>query len=56
MSTVTFDTLEAVAKLKAEGELATKSDLRDLENRLIIKIGLMMTASISLIAAFIKLF
>jgi hypothetical protein len=73
MTTVTFDTLEAVAKLRsvgvsqeqaeafvrtisdAQNELATKIDLRDLEYRLIIKIGLMLAASIGIIAALVKL-
>lgn len=73
MTTVTFDTLEAVSKLievgvsrehadafiraiaDAQSELATKADLRDLEHRLTIKIGLMLAASIGLIAALVKL-
>ena len=39
----------------AQNELATKIDLRDLEYRLIIKIGLMLAASIGIIAALVKL-
>lgn len=73
MSTVTFDTLEAVTKLKAVGvsqeqadafiraiadaqsELATKRDLKDLEYRLIIKLGMLMALAIGITATLVKL-
>lgn len=36
-------------------ELATKTDLRELEYRLVIKLGAMMMASIAAVAALVKL-
>ncbi len=73
MTTITFDTQEAVIKLKAVGvsqeqadafvraivesqyELATKRDLTDLENRLIIKLGGLIAIAIGIVAVLVKL-
>ena len=73
MTTITFDTQEAVIKLKAVGvsqeqadafvraivesqyELATKRDLTDLENRLIIKLGGLISIAIGIVAVLLKL-
>ena len=73
MTTITFDTQEAVIKLKAVGvsqeqadafvraivesqyELATKRDLTDLENRLIIKLGGLIAIDIGIVAVLLKL-
>jgi len=77
MTTVTFDTLELVDKLKtagfaqeqaeavvrviaeAQSRLATKEDLdnglRDLEQRLTIKLGAMLALSIGVVAVLVKL-
>ncbi len=73
MTTITFDTQEAVIKLKAVGvsqeqadafvraivesqyELATKRDLTDLENRLIIKLGGLIAIAIGIVAVLLKL-
>jgi hypothetical protein len=38
-----------------EAELATEADLRELENRLIIKLGGMMVAAIALVATLVRL-
>lgn len=38
-----------------EAELATKTDLRELEYRLIIKLGAMMMAAIAMVATLVKL-
>lgn len=38
-----------------EAELATKTDLRELEYRLIIKLGAMMMAAVAAVAALVKL-
>lgn len=38
-----------------EAEIATKGDLRELEYRLIIKLGAMMMASIAVVATLVKL-
>lgn len=38
-----------------EAELATKTDLRELEYRLIIKLGAMMMAAIAAVATLVKL-
>lgn len=38
-----------------EAELATKADLRELEYRLIIKLGGMMMAAIAVVATLVKL-
>lgn len=56
-----FTDLQAEAQAKAlarivQETLTTKQDLRDLEYRLTIKLGGMMTASIALVAAIVKLF
>ena len=73
MTTITFDTQEAVIKLKSVGvsqeqadafvrvivesqnSLATKDDLRDLEQRLIIKLGAMIAFAIGIVAVLVKL-
>ena len=69
MSTITFDTLELVDKLKTAGipqEPSTKRDIDDLrrdmdsrliqlEQRLVIKLGGLIALSIGLVAALVKL-
>jgi hypothetical protein len=77
MATITFDTQEAVIKLKSVGvsqeqadafvrvivesqsKLATKNDLdnglRDLEQRLTIKLGAMIGFAIGIVAVLVKL-
>ena len=45
---------EALAEIIDE-QLATKKDLKELEYRLIIKLGTMMAVSIAIIAALVKL-
>jgi len=45
---------EALAEIIDE-QLATKKDLKELEYRLIIKLGAMMAVSIAIIAALVKL-
>ena len=73
MTTITFDTQEAVIKLKQVGvsqeqadafarviveshyELATKHDLTDLENRLVIKMGALIAVAIGIVAVLVKL-
>jgi hypothetical protein len=67
---IVFDTLEYAKKLKAAGfteqqaealagmfenQIATKRDLRELEYRLLIRLGAMMAVAIGLIAAIVKL-
>lgn len=42
------------AVIEAINDLATKDDLRDLEQRLTIKIGAMLAAAIGLIVAVVK--
>lgn len=69
-SAITFDTLAYVKKLKAAGvpevqaealieiideQLATKRDLKEMEMRLTIRIGAMMTAAIVIVATLVKL-
>lgn len=46
---------EAFREAHLEAELATKSDLRELEYRLIIKLGAMMMAAIAVVATLVKL-
>jgi hypothetical protein len=46
---------EAFREARMEAELATKTDLRELEYRLIIKLGAMMMASIAVVATLVKL-
>jgi len=46
---------EAFRSAHIEAELATKADLRELEYRLIIKLGAMMMAAIATVAALVKL-
>jgi hypothetical protein len=46
---------EAFKEAHVEAELATKTDLRELEYRLIIKLGAMMMASIAVVATLVKL-
>ena len=38
-----------------EAELATKADLRELEYRLVIKLGSMMMAAVAIVATLVKL-
>lgn len=69
-SAITFDTLAYVKKLKAVGvpeaqaealveiideQLATKRDLKEMEIRLTIRLGAMMTAAIIIVATLVKL-
>jgi hypothetical protein len=46
---------EAFKEAHLEAELATKTDLRELEYRLIIKLGAMMMAAITVVATLVKL-
>jgi len=46
---------EAFRTAHIESEIATKTDLRELEYRLIIKLGAMMMAAIAAVAALVKL-
>lgn len=46
---------EAFRTAHIEAEVATKTDLRELEYRLIIKLGAMMMAGIATVAALVKL-
>jgi len=46
---------DAFREAHLEAELATKTDLRELEYRLIIKLGAMMMASIAVVATLVKL-
>ena len=46
---------EAVSQAHVEAELATKSDLKELEYRLIIKLGAMMVTAVSIVAVLVKL-
>ena len=46
---------EAFRTAHVEAELATKSDLRELEYRLVIKLGAMMMAAVAVVAALVKL-
>ena len=46
---------EAFRAAHIEAEVATKTDLRELEYRLIIKLGAMMMAGIATVAALVKL-
>ena len=45
---------EALRTAYIEAELATKTDLRELEYRLVITLGAMMMASIAAVAALVK--
>jgi hypothetical protein len=46
---------EAFKEAHLEAELATKTDLRELEYRLVIKLGAMMMAAIAVVATLVKL-
>lgn len=46
---------EAFRDAHMEAELATKTDLRKLEYRLIIKLGAMMMAAVAIVATLVKL-
>jgi len=46
---------EAFREAHLEAELATKSDLRELEYRLIIKLGAMMMVAIAVVVTLVKL-
>ncbi len=46
---------EAFRDAHIEADLATKADLRELEYRLVIKLGGMMMASIAVVATLVKL-
>ena len=46
---------EAFRDAHLEAEVATKSDLRELEYRLIIKLGTMMVLAIGIVATLVKL-
>ncbi|TAN51485.1 MAG: DUF1640 domain-containing protein [Methylococcaceae bacterium] len=56
-----FDSKQAEAVADAfreahmEAEVATKTDLRELEYRLVIKLGGMMMASVAVVATLVKL-
>jgi len=46
---------EAFRTAHTEAELATKTDLRELEYRLVIKLGAMIMAAVAVVAALVKL-
>lgn len=46
---------EAFRAAHIEAELATKADLRELEYRLVIKLGAMTMAAVAAVAALVKL-
>jgi len=46
---------EAFRDAHLEAEIATKSDLRELEYRLIIKLGTMIVVAIGIVATLVKL-
>lgn len=46
---------EAFRDAQGEGELATKTDLRELEYRLAIKLGSLIALAIGIVAALVKL-
>ncbi len=46
---------EAFRDAHTEAEVATKADLRELEQRLVIKIGGMVVVTVGLVAAVVKL-
>jgi hypothetical protein len=46
---------EAFRTAHFEAEVATKTDLRELEYRLVIKLGPMMMAAVAVVAALVKL-
>lgn len=46
---------DAFREAHLEAEVATKSDLRELEYRLIIKLGSMMVLAVGLVATLVKL-
>jgi hypothetical protein len=46
---------EAFRAAHFEAEVATKTDLRELEYRLVIKLGAMMMAAVAVVAALVKL-
>lgn len=45
----------AFAEAQVEAELATRTDLRDLEYRLVIKLGGMLIASVAVFATLVRL-
>lgn len=47
---------EAFREARIEAEIATKTDLRELEYRLIIKLGTMIVVAIGVVATLVKLF
>ncbi len=47
---------EAFRETHIEAEIATKTDLRELEYRLIIKLGTMIVVAIGVVATLVKLF
>lgn len=61
MAAITFDTHKLIRKLENAGfnakqaEVATKTDLRELEYRLVIKLGGMMMACVAVVATLVKL-
>ena len=46
---------EAFREANLEAEIATKTDLRELEYRLIIKLGTMIVVAIGIVATLVKL-
>lgn len=58
MLTITFDTHKFIRRLReanSEAEIATKTDLRELEYRLIIKLGTMIVVAIGVVVTLVKL-
>jgi hypothetical protein len=46
---------EAFRDAHADAEVATKADLRDMEQRLIIKLGAMIVVAVGMVATVVKL-
>lgn len=46
---------DAIKEASGEVDVATKGDLRELEYRLVIKLGAMMMAAIAVVATLVKL-
>jgi hypothetical protein len=61
MATISFDTQKFVRRLReagmsdAQAEVATKYDLRELEYRLVIKLGAMVLAAVGAVATLVKI-
>ncbi len=54
MPTITFDARKFIRRLR-EADIVTRTDLRELEYRLIIKLGTMTVVAIGIVAMLVKL-